>query len=389
MTESHENDQQLKQLAAMEDEHDGAFYGEDSTIRSVKSKLDTLLSELRQPVPVVEYDKESGLRQAAEIVRAMSCNPSRTDKGAADSCDLETETLGPYRLLAKVGEGGMGAVYTALHTKLDKVVALKVLPTTRLRNIDAISRFEREMKAVGKLNHPNIVAAYDAGEVDGVHFLVMEHVDGIDLSKLSRRVGPLEPANASELIRQAAIGLQHAHERNMVHRDIKPSNLMLARSESGAPTVKLLDMGLALLDAQHTLPIRDLTSTGQMMGTLDYMAPEQGTDSHAVDIRADIYSLGAAFYKLLTGHAPFSGERYNTPVKVLTALATQDPPSITNQREDLPAELVTVIDRMLAKSPGARFGTPREVADALAPLAVDSNLADLLETATGLDGPAR
>jgi serine/threonine protein kinase len=247
--------------------------------------------------------------------------------------------LGQYRLLAKIGEGGMGAVYKALHTKLEKVVALKVLPAARLQDTAAVQRFEREMKAVGQLEHPNIVRATDAGEIEGTHYLVMELVDGIDLSALIRRVGPacrsrlpsgtssatadnaaqvpsgsrdlqgaMTIADACEMIRQAAVGLQEAHEDGMVHRDIKPSNLMLARSRKGRkpPLVKILDLGLALLDDQRG-PRRDLTSTGQMMGTLDYMAPEQGGDSHDVGIRADIYALGATLIQVTLWPAAVCG----------------------------------------------------------------------------------
>ena len=178
------------------------------------------------------------------------------------------------------------------------------------------------MKAVGKLSHVNIVGAHDAGEIDGTHFLVMEYVDGLDLSNIARRLGQLPIPDACELVRQAATGLQHAYKHELVHRDIKPSNLMLTPEGQ----VKILDLGLALLDGTSG-ENNELTSTGQMMGTLDYMAPEQGMDSHTVDIRADVYSLGATLYKLLTGTAPFAGTQYDTPVKKMMALATAGGPS--------------------------------------------------------------
>jgi serine/threonine protein kinase len=194
-----------------------------------------------------------------------------------------------YKLLAELGKGGMGTVYRALHTKLDREVALKILPAERTKDPEAVDRFQREMKAVGKLEHPHIVRATDAGEQDGTHFLVMEYVEGLDLSELVQVIGPLPVADACEVIRQAAVGLQAAHEHGMVHRDIKPSNLMLAANGR----VKILDLGLALLDPQRGDVDdegggRDLTSDGQIMGTFDYMAPEQAGDSHGVDIRADI-----------------------------------------------------------------------------------------------------
>ena len=232
--------------------------------------------------------------------------------------------IGPYRLLEKLGQGGMGTVYKALHIKLDKLVALKVLSADRMQDPQAVSRFEREMKAVGKLEHPHLIRAFDAGEAEGTHFLVMEYVAGEDLGSLAKRLGQLPVAEACELIRQAAVGLQYAHEHGLVHRDIKPANLLVAFSgqlsavssqedATGIPklnadrcpltaTLKILDLGFALLQEQAG-DAGELTSAGQVMGTLDYMAPEQCGDSHQVDIRADIYSLGATLYRLLAGRA--------------------------------------------------------------------------------------
>ena len=212
-----------------------------STVRELKAQLDTLLGQLREPVGPDPFAEESGLRRAQELVRAI---------GVENVAPIVRERpqlgrIGPYELLEKLGEGGMGAVYKALHSSLEKIVALKVLPRDRLHP-DAVARFKREMKAVGKLDHPNLVRATDAGEMDGEHFLVMEYVDGVDLSELLRRVGPLAAADACELMRQAAVGLQHAHQRGMVHRDIKPNNIMLAWGDMHAPAVKILDMGLAL-----------------------------------------------------------------------------------------------------------------------------------------------
>ena len=172
-------------------------------------------------------------------------------------------TLGSYQVTAKIGEGGMGEVYRARDTKLDRDVALKVLPADRMKDANAVERFEREMRAVGKLDHPNIVRATDAGEADNMHYLVMEHVEGLDLSTLVRRVGPLPAADACEIARQTAIGLQEAHEHNMVHRDIKPSNVM--RTPEGA--VKLMDFGIAKL--------MEPDKTTRIAGTPAYMAPEQ------------------------------------------------------------------------------------------------------------------
>ena len=181
----------------------------------------------------------------------------------------------------------MGTVYKALHTRLKRLVALKLLPEHRTQNPEALARFQREMEAVGQLDHPHLVRAHDAGEAEGQHYLVMEFLDGIDLAHLVRRTGPFLVADACEAVRQAAMGLQHAHEHGLVHRDVKPSNLML--STDGM--VKVLDLGLARL-CPETPVEEDVTASGQVMGSADYMAPEQCLDARDVDGRADIYSLG-------------------------------------------------------------------------------------------------
>lgn len=305
-----------------------------------------------------------------------------------------------YELLQKIGQGGMGTVYKASHTMLERLVAIKLLPSDRMNSEESVSRFRREMKAVGKLIHPNIVHASDAGEERGVHFLVMEYVDGLDLGAVIKRVGPLPVADACEIIRQAAFGLQHAHEHGMVHRDIKPSNLLLSRrmdalvrppssdnpiqsgSDEGVQaTVKILDLGLALLSDADRAISQNLTSTGQIMGTLDYMAPEQADDTHAVDIRADIYSLGCTLYALLAGTPPFGGLQYTTPVRKLAAHMQKPVPPIRDKRDDVPEELVVILERLLAKRPDERFATPGEVATALQPFVEGSDLPQLLEQA--------
>ena len=215
--------------------------------------------------------------------------------------------LGPYQLLDKLGEGGMGAVYKARHTKLDRLVALKVLPPHVLSRPDALSRFEREMKAVGKLQHPNVVQALDAGDFGGVHYLSMEYVEGQDLLELVKAKGPMSVVNACQAVRQAALGLAAAHKLGLVHRDIKPSNLFVTK-ETGQ--IKILDMGLALLSQEEAQAA--LTSTGQCFGTPDYMAPEQWEDAHTCDARADLYALGCTLFTLLVGRAPYGTDEYRS-----------------------------------------------------------------------------
>ena len=213
---------------------------------------------------------------------------------------MSPRTLGEYEILDQLASGGMGVVFKAFHARLNRMVAIKMLAEGRHENAAANFRFDREMRAVGSLDHPSIVRALDAREIDGRRILVMEFVEGMDLAKLVRRCGPLPIADACELIRQAALGLQVAHERGLVHRDIKPSNLMLTPQGQ----VKLLDLGLALFHAQPPTET-EMTATGQAVGTAEYMAPEQVSDSHQVDIRADIYGLGCTLYKLLAGRTPF------------------------------------------------------------------------------------
>ena len=284
--------------------------------------------------------------------------------------------LGQYRVVEKIGEGGMGAVYRALHGRLKKAVALKVLPPGRTADAQAVARFEREMEAIGRLNHNHIVRATDAGEADGVHYLVMELIDGIDLTRLVRAAGPLPVAAACELMRQAAVGLQYAHENGLVHRDIKPSNLLL--SVNGE--VKITDLGLALLHHNERAS-GELTLSGQVMGTADYMAPEQWEDSHAVDIRADLYSLGCTLYTLLTGRPPFAGPKHRSALRKMAAHARELVKPVTDQRADVPAPVEDLRQRLMNKEPADRPSTPAEVAKALEPFCRGADLSALARTA--------
>jgi eukaryotic-like serine/threonine-protein kinase len=290
------------------------------------------------------------------------------------------DQVGQYALLELLGEGGMGTVYKARHTLLDRIVALKLLSAGRLADPQSVARFLREIKAVGKLNHPNLVRGADAGQAEGRHFLVMDFLHGLDLARLVQRLGPLPIADACELVRQAALGLQHAHEHGLVHRDIKPSNLMLTPECQ----LKVLDLGLARLigDLPHG---KEITDTGQYMGTADYMAPEQGLDDHAVDIRADIYSLGCTLYKLLTGRAPFVGPEYDSTFKKIQAHAHVPVPPVRDLRPDVPEALAVILDKMLSKRPAQRHATPAETAAALQQFAGGCDLSSLL--ARALTGP--
>jgi len=289
-----------------------------------------------------------------------------------------------YRVQRCLGAGGMGAVFLAEHLLMERPVALKVIHRHLLDRPEAVERFRREVKAAARLSHPNIVTAYDAEEAGGVHFLVMEYVEGATLDKVIRERGRLPVADACDWIRQAALGLQHAHERGMVHRDIKPGNLLVrlqisdcrlqierpatkadglfeqsAISNLQSAIVKIADFGLSRLT-----DLAALTPSGAIMGTPDYIAPEQALTPQTADIRADIYSLGCTLYHLLTGRTPFPD---GTALQKLILHQERKPIALKALRPDVPEGLVAVVERMLAKEPAKRYQTPAEVALTLTP----------------------
>jgi formylglycine-generating enzyme required for sulfatase activity/serine/threonine protein kinase len=271
--------------------------------------------------------------------------------------------LGPYLVLDLLGEGGMGRVFKARHQRLGREVALKIIRKEKLSNPVAVSRFRQEIHAAGQLSHPNVVLAFDSEETEAGLFLSMEYVDGIDLTKYVRTHGPMAVPQACDAIRQAALGLQHAFERGMVHRDIKPSNLLYTPRGQ----VKVLDLGLAMLTAGG-LPGGDdahrVTQEGFVLGTPDFLAPEQAQNPMGVDIRADIYALGATLYFLLTGKPPFEGAN---PTEKLLKHVTEPPPSAAVIRPDVPPQLDGVIRWIMAKQPAERPQTPAQVAMLLLP----------------------
>jgi serine/threonine protein kinase len=305
-------------------------------------------------------------------VPADNANEPPSDESSS-SVRGAPRNLGEYRLLKRLGAGGMGRVYKAMHLRLEKLVAIKLLPRYRAEDPRALARFDREIKAAGRVNHPNVVQALDAREIEGTRFLVMEFVDGVNLSLLVRTCGRLEIADACELTRQAALGLQAAHEHGLVHRDIKPSNLMLSR----AGQLKILDLGLARFRAEPAEP-GEMTDVGETIGTVEYIAPEQVVDSHRVDIRADIYSLGCSMYRLLTGQPPFFGAKYHTAVEKMMAHLKEPLPPVRELRGDVSDALAAIIGRMVAKDPNERYAAPAEVAAALAPHAAGCDLTNLL-----------
>jgi Leucine-rich repeat (LRR) protein/tRNA A-37 threonylcarbamoyl transferase component Bud32 len=268
--------------------------------------------------------------------------------------------LGSYVLLEKLGEGGMGAVFKARNWKLGHVVALKLIRKERLAGANALRRFQREIRAAAALEHPNIVRAHDADEVAGTHFLVMEYVEGTDLDRLVKQQGPVPAALACGYVRQAALGLQHAYERGLTHRDIKPHNLLLTR----AGVVKLLDMGLARVEQDEGgESTSTMTQEGVVLGTPDFLAPEQAMRAHDVDTRADLYSLGCTLYYLLAGRVPFPG---GTLMSKLLQHRLDEPEPLDRLRPGVPPAVVAVVRKLMAKRPEDRYQAPWELAEALA-----------------------
>jgi formylglycine-generating enzyme required for sulfatase activity/tRNA A-37 threonylcarbamoyl transferase component Bud32 len=328
----------------------------EQLVERLEGSSDAVLEHLHQPrTPVPSFD-DSALRQLVAQVRTLAVQPVPSSA---------IPELSQYKLLEPIGAGGMGQVFKAEHRHMKRLVAVKFLAPELLPSTAARARFQREIETVARLTHPNIVTAHDAGEEEGRAFLVMEYVEGQNLADLVKEQGPLSIEHALKYILDAARGLAHAHAAGIVHRDVKPANLLLASGGGQPPEgpVKILDLGLARLH----LPAReegspDLTGAGLVMGTATYMAPEQATNPHSADPRADIYSLGCCLYYLLAGHPPYAGQ---TTLDILLAHREQPIPSLVEARDDCPVAVDALFRKMVAKRPEDRPATMNAVIVAL------------------------
>ena len=274
--------------------------------------------------------------------------------------------LGPYRILEQIAKGRFAGVYKARHES-GQVVVIKVLPASKTRDPEVLARFKREAKLLTRLDHPNVIRAYHVGEADGRHYLVLEYLEGETLAELLAKRKRLPPLEAVRIVYQALLGLQHIHERGMIHRDLEPANLMLVGADEATRVVKILDIGLGktVFEEGAKSPVDDpsqLTTDGVLIGTPDYLAPEQARSAKSADVRADIYSLGCVLYHCLTGQPPFPDK---TVLNTVMRHATEPPRALADFLPDVPNGLQNVMNWMLAKDPSQRYATPEKAAQAL------------------------
>jgi serine/threonine protein kinase len=318
-----------------------------------EEQLERFLVKLRAQNNGVLPDSQEAVAQA--LVQAELLTEWQSDKLLSGK--HRGFILGKYKLLRMLGKGGMSSVYLAEHILMRARRAIKVLPKNRVSDATYLERFRIEARAAAKLDDPNIIHTYDIDEFEGQHYLVMEYVEGQDLHQLVKEHGPVDFLVAADYIAQVARGLSHAHEMGLIHRDIKPANCLVDKNK----VVKLLDMGLArLIDDEESLT---LDNNENVLGTADYLAPEQALNSHKADARSDIYSLGCTFYFLLTGHPPYPE---GSIAERLLKHQRERAPSILKDRPDAPPILVHICETMMSKSADERYQTADEVVERLA-----------------------
>jgi len=346
----------------------------EETVVGLDDSADSLIDLFKQP-PSHQNPYESDPEFRRAVTAAQLAGQNR-DFESSQPFESSLKRIGDYEILGPLACGGMGSVYRACHLRLSKEIALKILPSHKMQNADAIARFQREMQIIGQMSHPSMVSATDAGEDQGTHYLAMELIDGFDFGRIVRLIGPLRVADACEVVRKAAIALEYAHEQGVVHRDVKPSNLML----DSQGNVKVLDLGLATLGGL-TGTVDELTTIGQLMGTLDYMSPEQFGEGERVDRRADVYGLGATLYKLISATAPYSLPDRDTPLKKLRAMAVESPVPIGDRISGVPVKLTQIIEHSLERKMESRIATAGTLAKLLEPWAKGHNLKELIAEA--------
>ena len=349
---------------------------------AIQMDRETFLAHMRRSGLLTQEQFEELLKQLPDTKRGKVIARALVELGILTRFQAEMLLagrtngfqLGQYRILAPLGRGGMGRVFKAVHLTMNRVVALKLVSANLVKTELGRQMFQREVRAAARLLHSNIVTAYDANQDGDRHYLIMEFVDGPNLEELVRDYGPLEIGQGCDFVRQAAEGLQYAFEMGMVHRDIKPANLLVQAPEGPRGkkpcVVKILDFGLVRLHAGDQsdvalaapLEIRENT----ILGTPDFLSPEQARNLHRVDIRSDLYSLGCTFYFLLTGQVPFPG---GTNMEKLARHGTADPIPAAQLRSNIPAGVAFIIRRLMSKDPNERYQTPAELAMALAPFA--------------------
>jgi serine/threonine protein kinase len=334
---------------------------------SVPTSVEELIALIRKSGMVDESALNSYLHRR-QSGRGLPADPRQAAEAmAADGVltDFQAEqfllgkwrgfTVGKYKLLERVGVGGMGQVFLCEHLFMKRRVAVKILPPAKAEQPAALGRFYREARAAGQLEHPNIVRTHDIDQDGNLHYIVMEYVDGSNLLDMVKKHGPMPAPRAAHYIRQIAYGLQYAFDNGLIHRDIKPGNILIDREG----TAKLLDMGLARFYQDQSDMLTVKYDDKIVLGTADYVAPEQVANSHSVDVRADIYALGGSLYFLLAGHPPFPT---GTVSQKLLWHRTKDPTPIRQVKPDVPEGLAAVVAKMMHKDPSQRYQTPAEAA---------------------------